>query len=391
MVETIQPRKPIERLQEYHPPREDRVGKIRLDFNENTVGCAPAVVRALRRSLQAEWLASYPEYERARATLARYFGVSKDEMLITNGIDDAIKLICDTFVDPGDRLVVPAPTFPMYRFFHDVAGGKTVDVCYDEGARSLLFPVERMIDAIRHDEGRRRRSAGAKAARWVALANPNNPTGTLIAKPHLARLLQAAPRTVILVDEAYFDFSQSTILPWIRKYPNLIVGRTFSKAFGLAGLRLGFLFASRRLMGLLGRAHAVFAVNSVAVAAALEEIRHTDEVERYAAMVRASRHRLSRELDRLGIAWAPSAANFVFIRAGASASEIARRLRARDILVRDWSYDPHLRPYLRITVGTASQMRRLIRELERLRRLIETRGEKPWRDLMNYSPPEYFG
>ena len=386
MVEMIRPRKPIERLQEYHPPREDRVGKIRLDFNENTIGCAPAVARALRRSIQAEWLASYPEYERARATLARYFGVSKDEMLITNGIDDAIKLICDTFVDPGDRLVVPAPTFPMYRFFHDVSGGKTADVCYDEGARSLRFPLERMLKAIRPG-GRRRRPA-----RWVALANPNNPTGTLIAKPHLARLLEAAPRTVILVDEAYFDFSQATILPWIKKYKNLIVGRTFSKAFGLAGLRLGFLFANRQLMGLLRRAHAVFAVNSVAVAAALEAIRHTDEVERYAAMVRVSRGRLCRELDGLGIAWAPSAANFVFIRAGARAEEIARRLRARDILVRDWSYDPHLRPYLRITVGTADQMRHLDRELERLRRLIETPQDPlPWRDLMNYSPPEYFG
>lgn len=382
----IRPRKPIERLQEYRPPREDRVGKVRLDFNENTVGCAPAVVRALRRSMQAGWLACYPEYERARAVLARYFGVRQDEMLMTNGIDDAIKLICDTFVDPGDRLVVPAPTFAMYRFFHDVAGGKTVDVCYDEGERSLRFPVERMIDAIRpHGSSR-------KPARWVALANPNNPTGTLISKPHLAQLLDAAPGTVVLVDEAYFDFSQSTILPWIRKYPNLIVGRTFSKAFGLAGLRLGFLFANRRLMGLLGRAHAVFAVNSVAVAGALAAIRHTDAIERYAAMIRSSRGMLCRELDRLGITWAPSAANFVFVRAGARASEIARRLRARDVLVRDWSYDPHLRPYLRITVGTASQMRRLIRELERLRRLVE-RGDnsRAWRDLMNYSPPEYFG
>ncbi|HLW78433.1 MAG TPA: histidinol-phosphate transaminase [Terriglobia bacterium] len=380
MVQMIRPRKPIERLQEYRPPREGRVGKIRLDFNENTVGCAPAVVRALRRTLQSEWLACYPEYEKGRATLARYFGVSKDEMLITNGVDDAIKLICDTFVDPGDSLVVPAPTFPIYQFFQDVAGGKTVHVCYNPGLR---FPVERFVAAIRR---------GGRRTRWVALANPNNPTGTLISKPDLALILRSAPQSVVLVDEAYFDFSQATILPWIRRYKNLIVGRTFSKAFGLAGLRIGFLFGHRELMGLVRRAHAVFAVNAVGMAASVEATRHTREVDRYAAMVRTQRARLCRQLDALGIAWAPSAANFVLVRAGARAAEIARRLRTKHILVRDWSYDPHLRFYLRITVGTAAQMRRLTHELERLRRLIEPgAGADAWRDLMTYPPPEYFG
>ena len=131
----IRPRKAVERLQKYRPPLEGRAGKLRLDFNENTVGCAPGVVRALRRALNTDWLSRYPEYEEGRAVLAEYFGVSKDEMLISNGVDDAIKLICDTFVDPGDKLVVPAPTFPIYQFFQDVAGGRTALVRYDEGLR----------------------------------------------------------------------------------------------------------------------------------------------------------------------------------------------------------------------------------------------------------------
>ena len=372
----IRPRKAVEHLQKYRPPLEGRAGKLRLDFNENTVGCAPGVVRALRRALNTDWLSRYPEYEEGRAVLAQYFGVSKDEMLLSNGVDDAIKLICDTFVDPGDKLVVPAPTFPIYQFFQNVAGGRTVLVRYDE---DLHLPVERILDAIN------------SRTRWVALANPNNPTGTIIPKGDLRSILEAAPRTLVLVDEAYFDFSGSTVLPWIRKYPNLAVSRTFSKAFGLAGLRIGFLFANRELLGLLRRTHAVFAVNSLALACALEAIQHEDYVRRYAQMVQTNRAMLCRRLDRMGVTYAPSAANFVFIRAGPKAPEIARRLREEDILVRDWSYDPQLKGYLRITLGTSAQTRRLVEEFERSQHLIETRdGARAWRDLMTYSPTGYF-
>ena len=372
----IRPRKAVERLQKYRPPLEGRAGKLRLDFNENTVGCAPGVVRALRRALNTDWLSRYPEYEEGRAVLAEYFGVSKDEMLISNGVDDAIKLICDTFVDPGDKLVVPAPTFPIYQFFQDVAGGRTALVRYDS---DLHLPVERILNAIN------------SRTRWVALANPNNPTGTMIPKGDLRAILEAAPRTLVLVDEAYFDFSGSTVLSWINKFPNLAVSRTFSKAFGLAGLRIGFIFAHRELAGLMRRTHAVFAVNSLAVACALEAIRHQDYVRHYAQMVQANRALLCRRLDRMGVTYAPSAANFVFIRVGSKAPEIARRLREQDILVRDWSYDPHLKGYLRITIGTGAQTRRLIEEFERTQHLIETRdGARAWRDLMTYSPTGYF-
>ena len=131
----IRPRKAIERLQKYRPPLEGRGGKLRLDFNENTVGCAPEVVRALRRALTPEALTHYPEYDETRGILARYFDVAKEEMLLTNGTDDAIKMVCDAFVDPGDVLLQPSPTFPVYEFFHEVAGGRVERVRYDENFR----------------------------------------------------------------------------------------------------------------------------------------------------------------------------------------------------------------------------------------------------------------
>ena len=372
----IRPRKVVESLPKYHPPLEGRAGKLRLDFNENTIGCAPQVLRTLRRALSADWLSRYPEYEECRQTLAKYFGVAADEVLFSNGVDDAIKLVCDTFVEPGDVLLIPAPTFPMYQFFQSVAGGKTTLVRYDE---NLRLPMEKILTAL------------TNRIRWVALANPNNPTGTLIPKSDLRTILRAAPDTLVLVDEAYFDFSGETVLPWIKNFQNLVVTRSFSKAFGLAALRMGFVFANSELLAMMRRAHGAYPVNSLALSCALEAGKEEDYVRRYAQMVRASRAELCDALNALGVPYAPSAANFVLTRVGEKAPEIAHRLRQKGILVRDWSYDAHLRNYLRITVGSAAQTRLLIEELKHHEPLMEKRnGSGVWREFAAYSPAGYF-
>ena len=341
----IKPRQAIETLKKYRPPQEGRGGKMRLDFNENTVGCPPQVIRALRRALNPEMMTRYPEYDEGRRTLAAYFRVTPEEMLLANGTDDALKMVCDTFVDPGDTLLVPAPTFPVYEFFHNVAAGKTLRIRYDQHFR---FPTDEFVATLKQQN-----------VRWVALANPNNPTGTQIPKPALKAILLAAPQTVVLVDEAYQDFSGQTILPWIRKYPNLIVTRTFSKAFGLAALRMGCLFANPALIEPLQRGQNPFAVNSLALMCACIAIR-------YSAQVRDTR-RPSAPIVLLSAAgstpadipYVPSSANFVLTRVGEHAPEIARQLRDKRILVRDWSYDPHLKGYLRFTIGSQAQVRRL--------------------------------
>ncbi len=372
----IRPRKAVERLKKYRPPLEGRGGKLRLDFNENTVGCAPEVIRALRRTLSAEELSRYPEYQKCRETLAKYFDVASDEILLTNGTDDAIKLICDAFVDPGEVLLIPTPTFPVYQFFHQVSGGRVQGVPFDE---DFHFPLDRLLAAL------------TKRVRWMALANPNNPTGTQISKKDLAALLRAARNTLVLVDEAYFDFSGETVLPWIRKFQNLVVTRTFSKAFGLAALRFGCMFANAHLAENLHRAQNPFAVNSLAMACACEAIRHEGYVRRYANEVRANRAEFCRLLDALGIPYVPSAANFVLTRLGENASKIGSRLRAKGILVRDWSYAPHLKGYVRFTIGSTAQTRRLIRELGRLENLMDSRkGPAAWKNLMAYSPTGWF-
>lgn len=361
----VRPRKAVERLKAYRPPREGRGGKLRLDFNENTVGCAPQVIRALRNKLNGDWLSRYPEYEDARTTLARYFGVSPEELLLANGTDDAIKMVCDTFVGNGDGLIVPAPTFPVYEFFHTVAGGRTTRVRYDEKFR---LTARMLLSAVN------------KRTRWMAIANPNNPTGTVVSQRDLRIVLREAPDVLVLVDEAYVDFSGETVLPWIGKYPNLVVTRTFSKAFGLAALRLGCILTNAEIADPMRRAQNPFAVNSLALACALEALKHDKFVARYAREVCGNRDKLCRFLDKIGIPYVPSSSNFVLARVGARASEIALKLRAQDILIRDWSYDPRLQGYLRFTVGSAQQTRQLMQGLTEFLPMMETQttnGTRP--------------
>src|SRR5256885_6897444 len=177
-------------------------GKIRLDFNENTAGCSRAVRRGLA-GLSEKKIAMYPEVLGGAARLARYFGVAPEELVLTNGGDDALRVFFDAFVDKGSRILICEPTFPMYRYYGEIYGAR-IDVCrYDEAMR---FPLGDVLRALK------------KKPRVFFLANPNNPTGTLVPLPELRKILEAAPRTAVVFDEAYADYSGLTMTPWIRKY-----------------------------------------------------------------------------------------------------------------------------------------------------------------------------
>ncbi len=348
-------RRAVERMRAYHPPLEGRVGKLRLDFNENTLGPSPMVRRALAR-LSPDRLAMYPEYEVTQRRLARYFRVRAAELLITNGTDDALRLVVDGFVEAGSSVLLVEPTFAMYRFYAELAGAKIVALRYDAALRFPLDSVLRVLSA----RGRR------KPPRVMFLANPNNPTGTLVDTTGLSKVLRAARETLVVVDEAYFEFCGVTLLPWMRRYPNLIVTRTFSKAAGLAGLRIGFLFANRRIMAVLRKAHSPYPVNAAALVAAEAAARDGRFLSDYAREVNCSKRVIEQELSRLGIPVLPGAANFVLVDFGRRASALLRGLRRRRILLRDRRADFGRVGFVRVTVGTRAQTRRLVRALETL-------------------------
>lgn len=344
----VRPREAVVKMAPYSPPTAGRADKLRLDFNENTVGCSPRVIEYLKQSLDAGRMAVYPEYGEAKAAVAEFFHVSPEQFVFTNGTDEAIQIFINTYVDDGHEVLLMRPAYAMYRFYAEVAGAKVREIDYE--GPTMEFPLSAVLKAI------------TPATRAVLIANPNNPTGTGLSLLAIERILKRACKAVVFIDEAYFEFSGVTALGQIERSPNLFVSRTFSKVYGMAAMRLGCLFSQPANIAYLHKAQSPYSVNSIAVLAAQAAIRDTAHIENYVAEVLAARELLCVGLEKLSIAYVPSSANFVLIRAGNRAIEIRDRLRSRGILVRDRSYEA--RGCVRITVGTREQTRRLLAELE---------------------------
>jgi histidinol-phosphate aminotransferase len=334
----------------YHPPSGGREGKLRLDFNENTVGCSPAVVEFLREHLTASQLAIYPEYADAMRDLAAFFGIHENEFTMTNGTDEAIQLLVNTFINSGDEVIALKPSYAMYRFYAEVADAQVREVGYT--SETLAFPMEALLAAI------------TPATRAVLIANPNNPTGTAIDLEGIRTILDAAPDSAMLIDEAYFEFSGITVLPWIRKYSNLFVSRTFSKVYGMAAMRCGCLFSGAANVEWLKKAQSPYSVNTMAALAARAAIRDRAYVDNYVDEVLAARALAYEGLHRLGIKTFPSEANFILFYLGERAIPIRDALRERGVLVRDRSYE--IPGCVRVTIGTRTQIEQFLEELETL-------------------------
>lgn len=351
MIEAVlQPREAVLRMAPYSPPSGGRADKLRLDFNENTIGASPRVVEALKRALSGDLLSMYPEYVEARPRLARHFGVDERELLLTNGTDEAIQVLVNTYVDDENDVLILKPSYAMYRFYSELAGGAIREIEYRRD--DLSFPLEELLMAVRPD------------TRMILIANPNNPTGTGLPLDGVVRILERAPNAAVLIDEAYFEFCGLTALPWIQKYPNLFVSRTFSKVYGMAAMRIGCLFSAPENVAWMHKAQSPYSVNTLAVIAAAAAVEDQDYVASYTREVLAARDDIQAGLAILGIKAYPSMANFVLFEAGARAIEIRDKLREAGVLVRDRSYE--IAGCIRVTCGTREHAARFLKELSQV-------------------------
>lgn len=345
-------RQAIDAMQPYAPPTSGREGMLRLDFNENTVGCSPRVVEKLRQAATSDFLTVYPEYENDRREMATFFGVGADELTFSDGTDEGIHVVLQTFVNPGDEVLIPAPAFPMFKFYAQVAAATPVLVRYPEA--DLTFPLDALLSAISP-----RTSA-------IIIANPNNPTGTAIDLATMERILQKASGAAVLIDEAYFEFYGVTALKLLASYPNLFVSRTFSKTYGLAGLRVGCVFSQAQNMAAMRKGQSPYSVTSLGIACALEAVKDQDYLKAYVREVLEARAELYAALNRLGIESFPSEANFILTRYqdDQTALRIYSELKARGILVRPRGKE--VARTVRFTVGNREQTGRLIAGLQEI-------------------------
>lgn len=345
----LSPREAVRAVPAYHPPLAGREG-LRLDFNENTAGCSPRVLEKLRR-MTAEDLTKYPERQAAEATVAKFLKVETGETLLTNGVDEAIHLLCQTYLGAGDEALIVAPTYSMYRIYAAAAGATVISVSL---AENFSFPVNELKQRI------------TSRTRLIAIANPNNPTGTVATRDQIIELANTAPNAAVLVDEAYFEFHGQTMLDCRREFANLFVARTFSKAYGMAGLRVGALIGDAEQMNSVRLMASPYNVNAVALACVPEAIQDQSYLAEYVEGVLEARARLQNMLAAMGTEFWRSEANFVLLRVGSSKTDSARfveQMRRRGILVRDRSSDQGCEGCVRITLGPGEHADRLLKAL----------------------------
>lgn len=340
------PRARVQAMKEYHPPLGSR-DELRLDFNENTLACSPKV-REVLGQISAGSLTRYPEREPVEEIVAAHLRLKPEQVALTNGVDEAIHVLFEAFLEAGDELLLPVPTYTMYEVYVSATDARAVTVLAGD---DLAFPFERLREAI------------SPQTKIIAVANPNSPSGTVGTREQLLELARCAPHAVLLVDEAYFHFHGETVMDLVGTVPNLIVARTFSKAYGLAGLRVGLLAGPVEMMRWVRRVLSPYSVNSLALACLPPALADQAYLDWYVGEVLAARAEFEVAIDSIELRRWPSRANFILVDIGAQHAEFVRRMKAAGVLVRDRSGDPGCEGRVRITVGTREQMRSAIAAL----------------------------
>lgn len=336
------------RLQGYPDPGPG----LRLHLNENTGGCSPKVLEAIRR-VDPRDVSTYPSYPQLVQACARHFDVNPDWILLTNGLDEGILMAAVGHIARARihdaETIVPMPAFDPYPNATAAVGATAVRIPPQPG---YAFQTDAVLRAI------------TPRTRMIFLNTPNNPTGQLIAPADLRRIADAAPHAIVLVDEAYIEFGGQTFLPALGAHPNVLIGRTFSKAYGLAGMRVGIVIGQPAALDPVRMVTLPFNINGVAIAATLAALEDQEFLPAYAQQVDESRQRLYAACDRLGLPYWRSAANFVLVRVGDAVGQFVQAMAARDVHVRDRSKDPTTPGCIRITAGILEHTDRAIDALE---------------------------
>jgi histidinol-phosphate aminotransferase len=363
-LKTPQPRARVAEMPEYHPPLGNR-DALRLDFNENTLACSPAVMAAIQKISAAD-LTRYPERGPVEVQVATYLGVKAEEVMLTNGVDEAIHVLCQAFLDEGDELLLPVPTYTMYEIYAAATDATLVRVPSFHGQTQddFRYPHWRMLAAI------------TPRTKLICIANPNSPTGAIATRDEIVKIAAAAPHAVVLVDEAYFHFYGETVIDLVGQVPNLIVARTFSKAYGLASLRIGLLAGPVELLKWVRRVLSPYSVNAMALAALTAALNDQAYLDWYVGEVMAARVEFLAALKSLGMAFWPTEANFVLVKIGEAHRQFVADMKAAGVLVRDRSADPGCDGLIRITIGTREQMQAGIAAVRASLATVQHAGEQ---------------
>jgi histidinol-phosphate aminotransferase len=352
----LKPRKCLLTLPAYSSPVTPAPLELRLDLNESTTGCSPRVLEKIK-SMDAQKLALYAPRDLGEKMVATVMGRPPAQLLLTNGGDEAIDIFCRGYLEPDTEAIIVTPAFSMYEIFAQAAGAKIIRISMGP---DYTFPVDQVIAAI------------TPATRAIFITNPHNPTGSITAHETIVNVLRAAPDAAVLVDEAYYDFYGQTVADMIGRVPNLFLLRTFSKAYGLAGVRIGVLAGPAEHMAVLRRMPSPFNVNTFALECLQTALSDRKFVSDYVAQVRETREWFGKQIEDLGFKTWPSFTNFVFVNFGGQKAKILEQMAEWGIALRD---RPDCEGCVRITIGRQKEMEVVVMGLKQILGKLATKPE----------------
>ncbi|MGI6712166.1 MAG: histidinol-phosphate transaminase [Bacillota bacterium] len=329
---------------------------IKLASNESPLGPSKKAIEVMQR-VAADGISMYPDGSHycLKKVLAKHLGVGENNLIIGNGTDEILKLIEETYIYPDDEIIMADPSFSGYLLGTQLMGGKVVKVPLDQ---NYTHNLDAMLEAI------------TERTKIIFICNPNNPTGTIIVKGQLDRFLDAVPEDILVViDEAYYEYVENKEYPnsieYIKEGKNVMVTRTFSKIYGLGGLRIGYGIANENIISLINRARMPFNVNTMAQVAAIASIQDSEQVPKSFRVNKEGKEYLYKEFDKMGLFYIPTEANFIFVDIGVNARGVYEALLEKGIIVR--TGDNFGKPtFIRVTIGKPEENKRFIQSLKEI-------------------------
>ena len=337
-------RSTLKDIRQYYNPKSQ--GVLRMDTSVNLLGPNPVVSRVLRECAEMD-LNQYPKpySDDLREALASFYDVAPEMVIVGNGSDEVLDIIFKSFLEWGERMITPYPSYSLHSWFVRVNGGDVSEV-------DLTPNFQLVADDVLPSEGK-----------VVLLCTPNNPTANSFDNKEVERVVREWDGPVI-VDEAYGEFSGGSFIPLVSRYENLIVTRTFSKAYGLAGMRVGYLVASQEMTEVMNRVKIPYSLNRVSERVAIEALKERNYVERIVRTVNEQKPKLASSLQRLGFEVFPSDTNFMLARSPVPSEKLTADLAEKGVLVRDFGSKRMLEDCIRTTVGTQELNDLLIERIE---------------------------
>ncbi len=344
----IKARDTVRNLSVYSLPGLSRREKQRMDHNENAWGCSERVLEAVR-AVKAEDISVYPSYSSLYRTISGMNKLDVTNILLTNGADEGIRCLLETYIEKGNTVVLTDPTFSMYKLYTAMREGIVRNVPLNGG---FAFPTNKF-------------SEQASGSDLAVIVNPSTPVGSSLDREQIIDLLEALPNTVVILDEAYTEYRGKSDIDLVKNYSNLVVLRSFSKAYGLAGLRLGYIAASVEIIDMIRRIASPYNVNSLVLIAAEAALRDDLHFKRVLADTAKEKKYLRESLARLGIKSLASDTNFFAAYLGENCDSLCEEITRNGILIKNLNGEAVMKNWVRITVGTREENHRLLNILKR--------------------------